>query len=82
MGLLWLTRKSEERGLGDRSRGLARDELPLPIAPLIASLTGSLRVWEMLACEGRTGGRKGPGLLLGGKVHHSFFSAFGIKEGS
>ena len=41
-GLLWLTEKSEERGLG--GRGLAQYKLPLPIAPLVASLMGSLRV--------------------------------------
>ena len=43
-GLLWLTGKSEKRGLGDRFRGLARDKLlPLPIGPLVASLVGTLR---------------------------------------
>lgn len=31
-GLLWLTKGSEERGLVDRFRGFAQDELPLPTA--------------------------------------------------
>ena len=43
-GLPQLTGKSEQRGLGDRFRGSAWDELPLPIVPLLASLVGSLRV--------------------------------------
>ena len=44
VGLLWLTRKSEKGGLGDGLRGLARDKLPPPIAPLVASLVWTLRV--------------------------------------
>ena len=42
-------------GLGDRFRGLAWDELFLPIAPLVASLRGTLRVQEMHACGRKTG---------------------------
>ena len=33
-----------KEGLGDRFRGLARDKLPLPMAPPVASLLGTLRV--------------------------------------
>ena len=37
--------ESQRKGnLGNRFRGLAWDELPLPIAPLVASLERSLRV--------------------------------------
>ena len=39
-------------GLGHRFRGLARDKRPLLIAPLIASLLGSLKVEKMHVCEG------------------------------
>ena len=39
--------QSQGRGdLGDRSRGSAQDELRLPVAPLVASLKGALRVQE------------------------------------
>ena len=34
----------EKGGLGDRFRRLAQDELPLPIAPLVASFLENLRV--------------------------------------
>ena len=44
MGLLWLAEKSEKRNLGNIFGGLARDKLLLPIAPLIASLVGIVRV--------------------------------------
>ena len=44
-------------GLGGRFRGLAWNDLPLPDAPLVASLTGTLRVRERKVkvppCEGR-----------------------------
>ena len=33
---------------GGRCRGLAQDKLLLPVAPLVASLLGTLRVEEML----------------------------------
>ena len=32
-----------QRRLGDRFRGLAWDEVPLPTVPLVASLVGTLR---------------------------------------
>ena len=41
LGSLGSQRKGDP---GDRFRGLAQDKLPLPDAPLVASLTGSLRV--------------------------------------
>ena len=53
MGLLWLAEKSEKRNLGNIFGGLARDKLLLPIAPLIASLVGIVRVWERHVEEGR-----------------------------
>lgn len=37
--------KSQRRGsLGDRFRMLAWDKLPLPVAPLVVSLVGTLRI--------------------------------------
>lgn len=37
-------------------RGLAQDEPPLPVSPLVASLVGTLRVYEMQD-SGKKGGR-------------------------
>ena len=39
-------KSQRKRGLGDRFRGSARDKLPLPAAPLVASLVKSLRAEE------------------------------------
>ena len=39
--------RREKGGLRERFRGLAQDKLLLPIASLVASLMGSLRVKEM-----------------------------------
>lgn len=41
-----LTERSEKRGLWRRDWGSARDELQLPIAPLVASLIGTVRVYK------------------------------------
>lgn len=41
-----LTEKSEKRGLWRQVWGLARDEQQLPIAPLVASLIGMVRVYK------------------------------------
>ena len=38
--------KVREKGPWDRTRGLAQDKQPLPITPLVASLTETLRVQE------------------------------------
>lgn len=51
-------RSQRKGGLGDRFQGFAWDELSLPIALLVASLLGSLRVEEKQACGGRRSWRR------------------------
>ena len=59
--------ESQRKGdLGDRFRGLALDELPLPVAPLLASVMGTLRrcwPWE----------EKGVGVLPAGTARSVCF---------
>lgn len=43
-GCCRLTEKSEGRGTWRQRQGVAWDKLPLPVAPLVASLVGTLRV--------------------------------------
>ena len=58
-GHLWLTKKSEKRGFGDRVGGLAWDK-PLPAAhwSLVARLVGSLRVLGDAPLWGKKRGRE------------------------
>lgn len=53
-GPLWLTKKSEEGGLGDRLRGFALGEQPLPTAPWLLA-GGDLRDEQIHAHGGRRG---------------------------
>lgn len=43
---------------GDKFRGLTRDELPLPIAPLTASLLGSLKSLGNAHLRGKKRGKR------------------------
>ena len=57
-GLLWLTKKSEKGGLGDRFMGRGWDELSLPAVPLVASLRRTLRTYCEKARLRKKAGRK------------------------
>lgn len=59
----WLTEKSEKRGPWRQVWGLARDGLQLPIAPLVASLIGTVSLQDA-----RLRGKRGVGVLLKGKA--------------
>lgn len=58
-----LTGKAEQRGPCRQVRGSARDELPLPIAPLVASLWGPP---ESRECTLQGKGRPGHACHLSG----------------
>ena len=60
-----------------RGAGVAWDELSLFIAPMVASLPGTIRVEEMQACGGRRGGRERHGHTLEGRG----FWGWGVGEG-
>lgn len=57
---------SHIRGLGDEFRGVTPEELPPPIAPLVASM-GSLRVRRCMPVGGKEGEGEGVGVLPGGE---------------
>ena len=55
-------------GFGNRFRELAVDKLPLPFAPLFASLWGPLEFRRGMPVGEGEGGGKGTGMLPGGRT--------------
>ena len=77
-----LTEKLEKRGFWGQGQGLAWDKLLVPIAPLVASLMRSLRVFRRCTPVGEDEGKsKNIGGLPGGKVYTGSFVLRGLKPG-